>query len=319
MKTRTVKVVWSLIIFAIMVAFFGMFAVNAELPPAVDDSGLGFKVNSIWTVNNLRFRLTNVAEESIYAELCGYNDDSIISADIPAQFIADGKIVTVTAIKEKAFAECASLQVVIIPETVITIGANAFSDCRSLKNVTILGDVLSIGNYAFYCCQNLTDVEYKGATVPTCGADIFESSKVKSVKVTANYQGADFAGITKEVVNCSSCFIFDSTTGKCTVCGAFCTHKSYANGICEACGYVCIHVTEKDENKATCLKKAVCDLCSYSYGEQSNHSFNNSGVCTNCLMTAIWSWIRMRRSITMYPYLRQLRMQIIGVVFMRCG
>lgn len=79
-----------------------------------------------------------------------------------------------------SFAECSSLQEMVIPDSVSTIGAYAFKNCNMLnanipealtgemsagafyntriKNVVIPDGVTSIGNYAFYDCSYLTDV-----------------------------------------------------------------------------------------------------------------------------------------------------------------
>lgn len=54
---------------------------------------------------------------------------------------------------------------------------------------------------------------------------------------------------------------------------------------CAECGYNSTenHTTQQDENKATCVKTAVCDLCGVSYGEVDPdvHTYAN-GYCTGC-------------------------------------
>ncbi|MBR1731592.1 MAG: leucine-rich repeat domain-containing protein [Ruminococcus sp.] len=61
-------------------------------------------------------------------------------------------------IADSAFEDCASLESVTIPDSVISIGFDAFYGCSSLKSVTIGNGVTNIGNYAFEDCTNLASI-----------------------------------------------------------------------------------------------------------------------------------------------------------------
>jgi hypothetical protein len=68
----------------------------------------------------------------------------------------------VTGIGEFAFAACASITSVTIPNSVIYIGNLAFRNCTSLTSVTIPNSVTSIGQNAFRDCTSLTSVTFQG-------------------------------------------------------------------------------------------------------------------------------------------------------------
>ena len=63
---------------------------------------------------------------------------------------------SVTKIGESAFSGCTSLQSIVIPDSVTEIGRYAFSGCTSLQSVVILDSVIEIGDYAFSGCPKLT-------------------------------------------------------------------------------------------------------------------------------------------------------------------
>ena len=62
----------------------------------------------------------------------------------------------ITSIGHFAFYQCASLNEINIPNSVISIGEYAFSGCNALKEINIPYGVISIGNYA---CYNSTYLE----------------------------------------------------------------------------------------------------------------------------------------------------------------
>ena len=78
----------------------------------------------------------------------------------------------VTGIAESAFAFCANLTRVTIPESVLGIGDYAFAGCELLADVTIPGSVISIGDYAFSGCEGLTSVTIPDS-VTVIGANPF--------------------------------------------------------------------------------------------------------------------------------------------------
>lgn len=66
----------------------------------------------------------------------------------------------VTAIPEKAFANCTKLEEVELCEGLSEIGVRSFSNCKSLKQIKIPSTVLVIRERAFYECNNLEEVNF---------------------------------------------------------------------------------------------------------------------------------------------------------------
>ncbi len=68
----------------------------------------------------------------------------------------------VTAIGDSAFQNCASLSMLVLPDSITAIGNNAFSGCTSLTNVVIPLNVAKIGENAFTGCDALSEIHYAG-------------------------------------------------------------------------------------------------------------------------------------------------------------
>ena len=77
----------------------------------------------------------------------------------------------VASVGEKAFAECASLERIVIPDRVKSIGSNSFRGCAKLKEVTIGRGVTSIGEEAFAECVSLERI-----TIPESVKTILDSA-----------------------------------------------------------------------------------------------------------------------------------------------
>ena len=71
---------------------------------------------------------------------------------------------SITTIGERAFANCANLEELTIPESVTSIGAGAFEGLTGLKKLTVLCDASLIPEGSFTDCPNLTDVRLAANT-----------------------------------------------------------------------------------------------------------------------------------------------------------
>ena len=80
------------------------------------------------------------------------------AVNIPDAMNIGGLNLPVTSIGGNAFASCASLASISIPNSVTNIGYGAFYDCTNLTNVTIGNGVTSIADGVFYSCYRLTSV-----------------------------------------------------------------------------------------------------------------------------------------------------------------
>lgn len=71
----------------------------------------------------------------------------------------------VTAIGERAFWQCTTLQSIILPARIRAIDDSAFSGCTSLSEIAIPSSVTTIGNGAFSYCDNLSAFYGNSATL----------------------------------------------------------------------------------------------------------------------------------------------------------
>ena len=65
---------------------------------------------------------------------------------------------SVTAIHDRAFANCSQLTNISIPNSVTSIGFSAFEHCTSLKSITLPSSLRSISEALFFCCSQLTTI-----------------------------------------------------------------------------------------------------------------------------------------------------------------
>ncbi|HVO39562.1 MAG TPA: leucine-rich repeat protein [Spirochaetia bacterium] len=98
---------------------------------------------------------------------------------------------SLTAISMNAFTDLKSPISIVLPSTVTSIGSYAFN-YSSITSITIPAGVTSIGASAFYLCPNLTAVYMQGATPPSLGTGVFQSTAavvhVPSAAAVAAYQ-----------------------------------------------------------------------------------------------------------------------------------
>ena len=82
---------------------------------------------------------------------------------IPSEI--DGK--SVTEIGDWAFAYCAGLTSITIPDSVMEIGKYAFAYCAGLTSITIPDSVMEIGCETFRNCDNITIRGFKNSYAET--------------------------------------------------------------------------------------------------------------------------------------------------------
>lgn len=87
----------------------------------------------------------------------------------------------VTAIGEKAFADCTDITSIIIPNTVTSIGQRAFYGCTGITEMTIPASVTDIGLQIFYKASNLHTVYYNSSYASENNSFLSTVSSVKKV------------------------------------------------------------------------------------------------------------------------------------------
>ena len=173
-----------------------------------------------------------------------------------------------TTIGELAFAVCENLKTVYCPKVTEITGQHAFKNSEKLEKIT-LGALTSVNNSGSY--GTFYDV-------PTGNVELILACDQKALSFdrntkywTATDEAFDF-GNSNEFIG----YTFKSITTAHTpeADDGDCTTPVK----CSACGETVVeakesHTTEKDENKATCQKQAVCDHCGTSYGVVLAHNY----------------------------------------------
>ncbi len=77
----------------------------------------------------------------------------------------------------RAFAGCAALTEVVLPETLTELGAEAFRDCVLLEDVTLPEGLVALGDYAFAGCKALTEILLPESLV-TLGEGVFDTPEM---------------------------------------------------------------------------------------------------------------------------------------------
>lgn len=101
---------------------------------------------------------------------------SIVSVDIPET--VEG--FSVKGIREKAFADCASLVSITLPSLLTTIGDEAFSGCKGLTSVYLPDSLETLGKNAFKGCSSLTSFVVP-ANVTSVGEGVLEACPIKDL------------------------------------------------------------------------------------------------------------------------------------------
>ena len=104
----------------------------------------------------------------------------------------------VVEICEGAFRDCAKLQKVHIPDSVIIIRDSAFENCERLEQVRMSEGLVTMGSRVFAGCSSLKSLKFP-ASVKELSADVFEGAEsLTSLRIPANCvipDGADPFGL----------------------------------------------------------------------------------------------------------------------------
>lgn len=152
------------------------------------------KAGTVITYGNVKYQVIN--SSAVRAQKA--KNTSITTASIPATVTIDGYKYKVTAIADKAFANCRKLKTVQIKANVTSIGNSAFSGCRALKKMSLSSTALTtIGGSAFSGCTALTSFTASSAKLANIGKKAFSGDKklaavsLKTTKLTKAKVGAD--------------------------------------------------------------------------------------------------------------------------------
>lgn len=105
--------------------------------------------NDIVEINDILYLLFN--DTAIIIDYIGNNKE----LTIPSSISVNGFSYTVTIIEIGAFSNCAFLESIKLPNTIISINDLAFALCTSLTSVVIPSSVISMGSSIFYGCYSL--------------------------------------------------------------------------------------------------------------------------------------------------------------------
>lgn len=151
------------------------------------------KPGTVITYGNVKYQVIN--SSAVRAQKA--KNTSVTTASIPATVTIDGYKYKVTAIADKAFANCRKLKAVQIQANVASIGNSAFSGCRALKKVSLSSTALTtIGGSAFSGCTALTSFTASSAKLASIGKKAFSGDKklaavsLKTAKLTKAKVGA---------------------------------------------------------------------------------------------------------------------------------
>ena len=155
--------------------------------------------------------------------------------------------------------------------------AHWFDGCINLTYAEVPAFVFAIGDHAFRNCGQLSELALFHAQATEISPTAFEAADgsdlcvyVRSEEAYASASQAAWHGRSVVVVNLGA---YDATT-----------YSGYCMSGCN-CSYCTWSWIIKQYDEDYHYKYAACDNCSaneYAYGTRIAHSFNSSGVCTEC-------------------------------------
>ena len=147
-------------------SYYDEYSGDVIIPSTVTYNGTTYSVTS---VSHEAFRgcssLTSVTMPNSVVKLGGgvfYDCDRLKSVTLSASITSlPTYVVTYDDDPDELFgffANCSSLESIVIPEGVTTIGDKAFESCTSLKEIILPNTVTNLGKAAFYSCSKLRSV-----------------------------------------------------------------------------------------------------------------------------------------------------------------
>ena len=125
----------------------------------------------------------NLTKETKEAEVASNPNKYSGSITIPESVEYEGVTYSVTKIGYSAFASCASLTSIEIPNSVTNIGQLAFDGCSGLTSIMIPNSVTNIDAWAFSGCSGLTSVDIP-SSVTKIGSRVFQDcSNLTSITI----------------------------------------------------------------------------------------------------------------------------------------
>lgn len=114
--------------------------------------------NGIETIGDKAFAQSGLTEITLPKSLVTVGETVFYSC-------TDLKLATINChtVPERIFAECTSLETVILTDSVVSIGESAFEGCISLTSVSSTNSLTSVGPYAFEGCISLTDIRFESS------------------------------------------------------------------------------------------------------------------------------------------------------------
>ena len=102
------------------------------------------KKGDVVTRGNLKYKVTKATASKKTVTVTATTDQKVKNVKVPNTITIDGNKYNVTAIADKAFANCKKLKTVTINKNITKVGKNLFKGCKKLKTVTFKGTKSSI-------------------------------------------------------------------------------------------------------------------------------------------------------------------------------
>lgn len=90
---------------------------------------------------------------------------------------------SVTAILDRAFANCSQLTNISIPNSVTAIGSFAFEGCTKLESITLPSSLLTISEFLFYDCSQLTTIHIPDSVSSIRTYAFYNCGKLETIRI----------------------------------------------------------------------------------------------------------------------------------------